>query len=217
MKKTVLFMLLAVLLLTVSVCSADISWKGMNHQLLLQIEENQQGDKSLYDRAYALYEKKNYYNAHELFIQSQYGDWERMAKKCVRRWPADGEIWHDPSQWLRDTEVTFRVDQPEDTAIFIVVYKNNAPVSKVFIGGPGEVTVMLPGNGKYMIKDGVGSEWYDEDDMFGPDGAYETMTFKPDDSETYYFEQRLSYMITINIEDVIGEDIGSEDLDWKDL
>ena len=198
MKRTVLLLTLLVLLASALVCHAE-------------------GDKKFYDRAYSLYEKKSYYEAHELFVQSQYGDWERMSKKCIRRWPADGEIWHDPTQWLRDTELTFRVEQPNDTAIFLTVFKDNSPVSKVFIGGDGEVTVMLPGNGNYSIRDGVGSNWYGEEDMFGADGAYETMTFEPNDNDYYYFKQKLSYLVTINIDDVAGEDIGSEDLDWKEF
>ena len=68
MKRSVLLLTLFVLLITALVCSAE-------------------GDKKLYDRAYSLYEKKSYFEAHELFVQSQYGDWERMAKKCIRRWP----------------------------------------------------------------------------------------------------------------------------------
>lgn len=200
MKKTIIIISFIVFLLTVSVCFAE-------------------GDQSVYDRAKSLYENKQYYEAHKLFIQSQYGDWERMANKCVRPWPKNGEIYHDSSEWLRDTQLTFKVDQPADTAVFIRVYKvenkSEKPVSYVFIGGSDEVTIYLPGNSTYTIRDGVGSNWYGEVDTFGAEGAYETMLFGRNEEETYYFEQKLDYTITINVEDVIGEEVGSEDAEWK--
>ena len=201
MKKTVILISFVVLLLSVSVCWAQ--------------------DEAMYNRAKSLYENKQYYEAHKLFVQSQYGDWEKMAKKCVRKWPNNGEIFHDSSEWLRDTQLTFKVDQPSDTAVLVRVYKvekkSEKPVSYVFIGGSDAVTIGLPGNTKYRIKDGVGSEWFGEADAFGPDGAYETMLFGDNEEEIIYLEQRMDYMITINVENAIGEDIGSEDAAWNDF
>lgn len=196
MKKFTILFLLIVLLLTFSAVNAK-------------------SPEELYEEANNLYQQKKYFKAHELFAQSQYGDWERMAKKCVRRWPKNGEVWHDTTQWLRDTQVTFKVDQPKDSAIFIRVYKNDAPVSNVFIGGSDEITVGLPGNGKYVIKDGVGSDWFDTTDTFGENGAYETMTFGENEDEFIYLEARYEYTIMINVDDAIGEDIGTSDLSWE--
>lgn len=217
MKNPLFFVLCIVLLLTVSVCSADLSGKPQTG-LLYQTDSGQAptvaGDKSVYDRAYKLYENKSYYNAYKLFVESQYGDWERMANKCIRKWPKNGEVYHDSTQWLRDTQLTFRVEQPEDTAIFFRVYKDDAPISYVFIGGTGEVTVGLPGNQTYTIKDGVGSDWFGTEDSFGENGAYETMTFGDMDDTKIYLQRTLDYVITVNIDDVIGDPIGSEDTEW---
>ena len=140
-----------------------------------------------------------------------------MAKKCIRRWPKNGEVWHDETQWLRDTNLTFKVDQDDDTAVFIRIYKGDAPLSYVFIGGKDTVTVGVPGNQTYTIKDGVGSDWFGTTDTFGANGAYETMTFEPNDKETIYLMARYNYTITINVEDAIGEDIGSEDELWENF
>ncbi len=204
MKKSIVLLLFVVFLLTVSVVSAEP-------------EAQNAGDKSLYDKAYSLYQNGKYFNAHELFVQSQYGDWERMAKKCIRRWPKNGEVWHDDTQWLRDTHLTFKVEQSDDTAVFIRIYKDNAPLSYVFVGGTDTVTVGVPGNQKYTIKDGVGSDWFGMTDTFGTTGAYETMTFEPNDSETVFLMARYNYTITINVEDAIGEPIGSEDEVWENF
>lgn len=204
MKKTFFLILMLVLLMSAAVCSA-------------QNAAPEGGDKSLYDRAYKLYEKQNYYEAHEMFIESQYGDWERMAKKCVRRWPKNGQLWYDTSQWLRDTQLTFKVEQPEDTAVYVEVYKDGKLFSQVFIGGTDEITIGVPGNQTYMIKDAVGSEWYGPDDAFGPKGGYETMLFTKNEEDKLYLEARYNYMITINVEDAVGDPIGSEEESWEDF
>ena len=219
MKRTIIiFSLIVILLLSFSIVSADLSGKSLPTPVLqTKVSSQSGGDEDLYNQAYSLYEKHKYFKAHELFIQSQYGDWERMAKKCERRWPKNGEIWHDNTQWLYDTRVTFKVEQPKTSAIFLRIYKDDNPVSYVFIGGTDEVTVGLPGNGKYTIKDGVGSEWYDTTDTFGANGAYETMTFGKYDDEFIYLEARYEYTITINIDDVIGEDIGSSEEAWENF
>ncbi|MBQ6503327.1 MAG: hypothetical protein IJI57_05385 [Flexilinea sp.] len=216
-RPVILFVVFIVLLLSVSLVSANLSGDRPASIMLQTKSYAQAGDKDLYDRANKLYQDKKYYKAHELFIESQYGNWEQMAKKCVRRWPKNGETWHDTTQWLRDTQVTFHVDQPKDSAIFIRVYKDDSPVSYVFIGGSDEVTVGLPGNGKYTFKDGVGSEWYDTTDTFGADGAYETMTFGQYEDDFIYMEARHEYTILINVEDAIGEEIGSSEETWENF
>ncbi len=209
MKKLICLSLVIILLLAVSACFAESAKQTVQAQ--------SDGDKSLYDKAYSLYEKKNYYDAYELFNKSQYGDWEKMAKKCVRRWPKNGQTWRDKTQWLRDTRLTFKVEQPEDSAIFIRIYKDNDPLSYVFIGGSDEVSLMVPGNGKYMIKDGVGSKWFGETDTFGAIGAYETMTFGDNKSDTIYLSARMDYTIMINVDDAAGEDIGTQAEVWENF
>ena len=79
------------------------------------------------------------------------------------------------------------------------------------------MTIGVPGNQSYMIKDGVGSEWYGPDDAFGTKGAYETMTFRPMDKDTVFLEARYNYMITINVEDAIGEEVGSQEELYEDF
>lgn len=219
MKRTIIIScLIFILLMTFSVVSADLSGNPLSSSALqMKGSAESEGDEDLYQKAYALYEKHKYAQAHKLFIESQYGDWERMAKKCVRRWPKNGEVWHDSTQWLRDTQVTFTVEQPKDSAIFIRIYKDEAPVSYVFIGGSDTVTVGLPGNGKYTFKDGVGSEWFDTTDTFGEYGAYETMTFGEYDDEFIYMEARYEYTIAINMEDVDGADIGTSEESWENF
>ncbi|MBR6088768.1 MAG: hypothetical protein IKP86_02465 [Anaerolineaceae bacterium] len=223
MKKSIILFTLFALFLSAAVCLADVSSAlPGDRTTAYQVEGgSDKGDAALYNQAKNLYENKQYYEAYKLFVQSKYGDWEKMSQKCIRRWPKNGELWHDSSQWLSDTMLTFKVDQPSDTAVFIRIFKvenkKSSLISTVFIGGSDAVTVNLPGNTSYMIKDGVGSDWFGVNDAFGEEGAYETMTFTDKEEETYYFERKLDYMITINVENVIGENIGSEDEEWREF
>ena len=173
------------------------------------------GAEDIYNEAMVLYKEEKYYSARQLFIESQFGDWEEMADKCVQKWPANGEIWRDRSQWLQDMDLTININQPEDTAMYIRLYKNNALVSALFVGGPGKITAHLPGNGYYTIKDGVGTDWYGMKEVFGREGSYETMTFDESGTEEVYLQSYYEYTISINVKDSTGTGIGSENEDWE--
>ena len=164
----------------------------------------------------ALFNDERYYSARQAFIESKYGDWESMAAKCERKRPSTGELWHDPSIWVRDMYLTFRIDQPEDTSIFIRLYKDGKPVSQLFVAGSGEVTAELPGNGYYTIKDGIGRTWYGTKEAFGPAGTYETMTFDDSGTEKVYLQSYYQYTLSINVESS-GEGVGSKDENWENF
>ena len=174
------------------------------------------GYKELYDEAMALYNDERYYSARQAFIESQYGDWKDYAEKCIQPRPSTGELWHDPAIWVKDMYLTFQIDQPDDTSIFIRLYQDGKPVSYLFVAGPGETTVQLPGNGYYTIKDGIGTVWYGTKEAFGPDGSYETMTFDEAGTEKVYLQSYYEYTISINIGGG-GDGIGSKEEDWGDF
>lgn len=171
------------------------------------------GYKDRYDEAMALFNDERYYSSRQAFIESQYGDWEEYAEKCIRQRPSTGELWHDPAIWVKDMSLTFQIDQPDDTSIFIRLYKDGNPVSYLFVAGPGKFTVELPGNGYYTIKDGIGITWYGAKEAFGPDGSYETMTFDDNGAEKIYLQSYYEYTISINIGGG-GTGIGSKDEAW---
>ena len=180
-------------------------------------EETSGGSEELYNEAMALYNDEKYYSARRAFLMSGYGNWEEMAEKCVLDWPASGEIWHDRTQWLQDMELTISVEQPRDTAMLIRIFKDNAPVSYLFIAGSDSVTVRLPGNGTYAVKDGVGYEWYGIKEAFGPDGSYESMTFDENGTETVFLQSYYAYTLSINVSEPTpgGKDVFSESEDWE--
>lgn len=177
---------------------------------------NPNGYEDRYNAAMALYNEEKYYSARQAFIESQYGDWQEMAEKCIQKRPSTGELWHDPSIWVQDMSLTFRIEQPDDTSIFLRLYKDGKPVSYVFVAGAGETTVWLPGNGYYRIKDGVGTEWYGTKEAFGPDGSYESMTFDDAGTEQVYLQSYYEYTISINVGGG-GTGIGSKDENWDNF
>ena len=174
------------------------------------------GDEARYNEAMALYKDEKYYSAQQAFIESEFGDWEAMAEKCVQDMPRTGEIWRDRSQWLQDMELKIIVEQPQDTAMFVRIFKDNAPVSYLFINGSEPVTVRLPGNGYYEIRDGIGHTWYGVKEAFGRDGSYETMTFDENGTEKVYLQSYYAYTLSINVsyKDDSADTVYSNSEDW---
>ena len=165
---------------------------------------------------YIIYNDEKYYSAQQAFIESEFGDWEAMAEKCVQDMPRTGEIWRDRSQWLQDMELKIIVEQPQDTAMFVRIFKDNAPVSYLFINGSEPVTVRLPGNGYYEIRDGIGHTWYGVKEAFGRDGSYETMTFDENGTEKVYLQSYYAYTLSINVsyKDDSADTVYSNSEDW---
>ena len=174
--------------------------------------------KDGYDDAMALFREEKYYSAWKAFTGSKYEDWQDWADQCPQERPATGETWHAPDQWLQDMELTIRVDQSPATDMFFRIYKEGSPVSYVYISGPDEVTVKLPGNAEYTIKDGIGRTWYGEKEAFGKTGTYETMTFDDNGTETVYLQSGYAYTLSINVSDTAGgTDVDSKEESWENF
>lgn len=177
------------------------------------------GNKALYDQAVLMIKDGRYFSAQQAFIESQYGSWEAYAAACVQSWPRNGEIWHNDSVTGTGVSLTVKVNAAADTAYFLRIYKSGGtPVSSLFIGGTGEVTVRLPG-GTYMMKDGSGKTWYGEKEAFGSHGSYETMTFDSNGGETVRLESGGSYTLTINVKeaDPNADSVGAEYESWENF
>ena len=174
--------------------------------------------KEGYDEAMAFFQEEKYYSAWKAFTDSQYEDWKEWADKCPQEKPATGETWHAPDQWLQDMELTIVVDQSPSSDMFFRIYKEGELVSNVYISGPDEVTVKLPGNADYTIKDGIGRTWYGEKEAFGKNGTYETMTFDDNGTETIYLKSGYAYTLSINVsESTGGTDVDSKAESWENF
>lgn len=174
--------------------------------------------KEAYDDAMALFREEKYYSAWKAFTDSQYEDWQDWADKCPQEKPATGETWHASDQWLQDMELTIRVDQSPSSDMFFRIYKEGVLVSNVYISGSDEVTVKLPGNARYTIKDGVGRTWYGEKEAFGKTGSYETMTFDEKGTDTVYLQSGYAYTLSINVSEATGgTDVDSKGESWENF
>lgn len=173
--------------------------------------------KAEYDRACALYDEGKYYSAKEAFEKSAYGDWEQRAAACVQPMPETGEIFHDPDM-TSDKMILNLIINEDDASkgYYISVYTKDMKLAEtLFIKGGGTVETWLPG-GEYYVKDSVGTEWYGEDEQFGPDGYYESMVFNENEGDPYLTTLTEGYQwdITINSPDGSGQTVGSEKGSW---
>ena len=173
--------------------------------------------KAEYDRACALYDEGKYYSAKEAFEKSAYGDWEQRAAACVQPMPETSELFHDPDMVSDRMILNFVVEEADaNEGTYISVYtKDKRLVETVFIKGTGTVETKLPG-GEYYVKDASGSEWYGEDEQFGPGGDYESMVFNEVESDPYLtvLKEGYEWTITINSLGDTGRGVGFEEGSW---
>ncbi len=152
-----------------------------------------------YQEALILYEQKDYYGAYRAFRAIDYADSRERAQACIQKWPRNGEIWHNRDYSGTGMELTVKVNQADDVALYVRIYKGDTLMSCLFIGGTGQATAKLPG-GTYTIYDGSGRNWFGKDQAFGKEGHYEIMTFD-DGKETVSLKNNYAYTITINVKE----------------
>ena len=168
--------------------------------------EDPQEALALYAEGLILFEEEMYYSAWEAFTSSGYGDWEERAEACAQPQPETGELFHAESELPEDMMIKFIARQKDTSNMFIRVYREEELVSSVFISGPGKVSIKLPGDTEYSIKEGDGEIWYGEKEAFGRNGYYETVYLNHEGLEKYLFKSNYSYEITISKEPVDYED-----------
>ena len=159
-----------------------------------------------------------YYSAYEAFGYSSLEEAQAMAEKCVQNWPKNGEIWHNSSAKGKNVELTVKVNQDSDRAMLVKLIKDGTEVAYLFIGGTGSATAKIPA-GNYVIKDGVGTNWFGKEEAFGRDGYYETMTFGDSSQESVKLQSNHAYTITINVSepDPNADSVGSEYESYEDF
>ena len=181
-----------------------------------------QTDAGEYDymRACALAARGKYASAKALFEESGWGDWAARAEACVQSWPKTGVLYKNPEVKGSSAELAVQFNTEADTAMLVKVYTEGGVLARtMFIGGTGKATCSLPA-GIYIIKDGVGKNWYGEEEAFGerPEGQYEIMTFEGGSQEV---ELKKNYRstITVNVQEdnPAAEGVGSDWESWSDF
>ena len=173
-----------------------------------------------YLRGCALAGVGKYYSAKEAFENSDYEGSEEKAAACAQELPDSGEIWRNPNIPGSDCALTFTVYGPDDSSgmCFQMFNMEDELVSAVFVRGSSSATAHVPA-GTYHIRDGSGSEWYGRQEMFGPSGSYEYLTFSEDpDTEYDAVLDYGTYELSINVSE-IAEDatsVGSFGVGWNE-
>ena len=223
MKKSLALVMSCVLMLTSGLaacgCSSSSSAaSGSSSASTSSSSSAEDAAKAEYDRAVALFDEGKFYSAKAAFEKSAYGDWEQRAAACVQPMPETGELFHDEGMVSDNMILAFDVNaQDENKGVYITVYtKDGKLVESVFVKGPGTVETGIPG-GEYYVKDSSGTEWYGEDEQFGPDGYYETMVFDEveGDPTLRALEEGYQWTITINDSSGNGHGVGSEESTWE--
>ena len=175
-------------------------------------------EETEYNRAVALFNEGKYYSAQVAFEKSGYKDWEERAAECIQPMPMTGELYHNDAMTSDNMILSFTVKDTEGNAgMYITVYtKDNELVEALFVNGSDTIETWIPG-GEYYIKDSMGTEWYGEDEQFGPNGHYETMVFDEVEGDRYLtvLQEGYEWDITINATSNEGQDVGSEESDWE--
>jgi hypothetical protein len=167
-----------------------------------------------YARACAYAEQGLYYQAKLAFMDSGWDDWEERAAACVQPWPEIGALYENPDVTGSDTELTlvFKGDS-NNTAMLAKVYTAEGALARtVFLLDAEEVAIPLPA-GAYVIRYGIGSDWYGEADTFGGEGVYRTLTFA-DDAQEVRFESGYQYKITV---DMNAQNAEAPRGNWRDF
>lgn len=173
-----------------------------------------------YMRACALVARGKYASAKALFEECGWGDCQARAEACVQPWPKTGVLYKNPEVKGSSAELAVQFNTEADTAMLVKVYTHDGVLARtMFIGGTGKATCSLPA-GTYVIKDGVGKNWYGEEEAFGerPEGQYEIMTFEGGSQEVT-LEKNYRSTITVNVqeENPAAEGVGSDWESWSDF
>ena len=169
-----------------------------------------------YTRACALQARGLWYSARVAFEDSRFGDWEARAQACVQPWPKTGELYRNPDVKGNNTQLTVQFNSDGETAMLVKLYTPDGVLARtMFIAGTGKATTSLPA-GRYIIKDGVGVNWYGEEEAFGGEGCYEVMTFGDGEQEVE-LPKNYASTITVNVEEYNpdADSVGTLGEDWE--
>ena len=179
-------------------------------------------DEALYRQAEEHFAEGLYYTACQEFRKSLYGDWAERAAACILPWPENGEVWQNDPDRKEEMRVTIQVEHlSDDKACFVRLYREDEPVSGLFISGSGEASVDLSA-GAYMFRIGFGSLWYGGRELFGKTGSYnalfwdETPVWDSPTIHTVELKAGFSHKITISLE-TVDDGGGIEPDTWENI
>ena len=176
--------------------------------------------QALYEEGLNYFHEGKNYSARVAFHMSGLPEAEELAEQCVQDWPETAEIWRGDQAMIStaagdELQLQFKVDPVKGSAVLIRVSRISGkedpePVSMLFFGGKGSVTIPLS-QGTFIVETERGSEWYGIEEAFGDNGSYEMVTFDYTGTTEISLKGGLIYTITAGWEE---PDPGP---DWRDF
>ena len=163
----------------------------------------------IYAEAEQAYDDELFYTAYKLFMSiSSFNDSGSRAELCIQANPVSGQTYRNDD--FKGSGVSLRIRTPRDDtrSTFIKIYtEDGTHVSSIFIRGGDSPTVRLPPN-TYVIKSGVGVNWFGPEEMFGDENAlYQTHTF---DDGLPPIRLRSNYNYTLTLRDAVDGNVGTQ-------
>ncbi|MCR4884778.1 MAG: SH3 domain-containing protein [Clostridiales bacterium] len=160
---------------------------------------------------------KKYYSAYESFGYSDLKEASEKAKQCVQKWPKTGEIYHNKSlKCAKNMKLTVEVNADSNRATLVRIYKGSTLASCLFIRGSGKATTKSLPAGTYVIKKGMGTQWFGLKEAFGRYGTYWTCINYSNGSKKWNLS-RGSWKMSPASSDTSGTSVGSESEDWENF
>lgn len=188
------------------------------NEILLPEELGISLDQETYLKACSWEMKGKFYKAYNQFYLSDWEDFEARMDACVQKWPANGEIYHNPSYYGDGATLNILVGKEDGQAMLIKIMRGDTLISALFLGNGTNVSTSLPA-GTYTIKTGIGDTWFGLNDAFGEDGYYETLLFD-DNLRDVALDYGYDYTLRLNFTgeaDPAADDVGSQTESFDDF
>lgn len=157
----------------------------------------------------------SYWEAYQAFKNADTDDAQTRMDSCEQSWPANGEIYRDPSFYGTNAVLHIKIGKSDSLGVMVKIFRSGENVSSLFLGKGDTVTAYLAGGSKYQIKLGAGEKWFGVKDAFGDIGNYEVMTYE-DGSDKIQLDAGYIYTLNINTTTPVpGDPVDSDDIPYE--
>lgn len=185
------------------------------------LENERDSDKilELYQASSEL-QKGNRFTARNMYLAlDDFRSSKLRAAKTNLPWPKNGQLYRNPDYAAKKCELTVVIGGEKDTATYLKIYTTDEElVLTAFISGGSSVRVSLP-VGTYLLKMGVGTEWYGPEEAFGydNDAQYSRLSLE-DGRDTITLQAGYTYALSLSVlADKEGQGVEMAPEKWIDF
>jgi len=167
-----------------------------------------------YSVADDLFAKRKLYDAYIAFNEILgYSDAAERANSCIIPIAESGQTYHNPAFASSDCDLIIKSNAASEI-FFIKIYAGDSLVSSCLILPGATLKIYLPA-GTYTIKSSYGPHWFGDNDLFGEEGVYYSMTFDEAGSTSTVFDKGFSYNLELMVS--AGANVGSKNENRKEF